>query len=265
MITTTLQGRLGNQAYSIMTLLAHAKKHSLQYYIPDKAYHCDGSKVYFPHMSSGPEMYGLQEYHEQVTHAISKGDGTYHYNIPAYHDIPGTDNIKLVGYWQSFKYFDWCKDYILEKFQLPYSFGDKYIGIHIRRGDFLQLQDKHPSIPLAYYITAINLFRERGYKEFVVFSDDIEWCMETFSKISKSDEGWGYPNGGLDKSNAELNDLTLLSSCAHQILCYSTFGFVAAWLNQNPDKIVLIPPRRFIFGGANADMIPDYFTELEFE
>lgn len=255
MITTTLQGRLGNSFYQIATLLAHAKKNDLDYYIPDRAYHCDGSKMYFPHLAMGPELQGLQEYHEQVIHAVAKGDGTYNYNVPAYHTIPDTDNTKLVGYWQSFKYFDSERQYILEKFQLPYDRRTGIVSLHIRRGDFLQLQDKHPGIPLSYYDKAMDYFRVRGDYRFMIFSDDIAWCKQQFlSDDVVFSEGL-----------SELEDIIAMSECEHNILCYSTFSFVAAWLNQNPDKIVLIPPSRFTFGGSNADFIPDYFTQLEFE
>ena len=256
MITTTLQGRCGNNFYQIATLIAHAKKHNLEYYIPDVAYHCDGRKMYFPHLAMGPELQGLQEYHEQAIHAVANGDGTYRYNVPAYHTIPDTDNTKLVGYWQSFKYFDEYREHILGKFQIPYI-STSMVSMHFRRGDFIQLADKHPALPLAYYYQAIEYFQRKGYNDFLVFSDDIEWCKENFKVPSA--------NVMFQEGQDEYTDLWCMSSCEHNIVCYSTFSFVAAWLNQNPNKKVIIPPRRFVFSGANSHMIPPYFTELEFE
>lgn len=261
MITTILQGRLGNQFYIISHMIAYAKKHDLEYYIPNVAYHCDGNNMYFPNIANGPELQGLQEYHEQMTHATAKGDGTYNYNTPAYHDIPKMDNVKFIGYWQSFKYFDEYRDLILEKFQLPYSAKPTIIGIHVRRGDFLQLQDKHPSIPMSYYQTAIDKFLEQGYDNFMIYTDDHEWCKTVMIDQLSFD----FSEVHVANNPSELSDLIELSSCEHQILCYSTFGFIAAWLNQNPNKQVIIPPSRFNFGGANADMIPNYFTQLKFE
>lgn len=260
MITCTLQGRLGNQAYILMTLLAHAKKYNLEYYIPNVAYHCDGNKMYFPNLAMGPELQRLPEYFEQTTHAVANGDGTYTYNIPAYQELPPMDNVKFVGYWQSFKYFDWCRDYILHKMEIPYYSKNVTVGIHVRRGDFLQLRDKHPSIPITYYQAAINKFIKLGYKLFVIYSDDRQWCKDVMINQLNFDDSYVI----VANNPSELSDLIELSSCEHQILCYSTFGFVAAWLNQNPNKIVLIPPKEYIFGGANVDMVPDYFTQLNF-
>jgi Glycosyl transferase family 11 len=266
MVTTTLQGRCGNNFYQIAMLLAYAKKHNLEYYIPDVAYHCDGRKMYFPHLAMGPELQGLQEYHEQPVHAVPKGDGTFLYNVPAYTDIPQMNNMKFVGYWQSFKYFDDYRDYILEKFQWPTEETGSIrhsgtIGIHCRFGDFTQLRDKHPELPNEYYIAAVRHFITQGYTTFQIFSDDISAARKYFADVD-----WGTPITiwAHETYRTELEDLTDLSFCAHQILCYSTFGFIAAWLNRNPDKQVIIPPSRYIFGGANADFIPDTFLQLDF-
>lgn len=254
MVTTQLQGRLGNQFYQIAMLLAYCKKHNLQYYIPNKAYHCDGTKVYFPELSMGPELKGLKEFHEQVTHAVAKGDGTYNYNVPSYKDIPAIDNIKFIGYWQTFKYIDWCRDYILEKFAIPWQ-PTSMVSIHVRRGDFVQLADKHPPLPISYYYNAIEYFQRLGYNDFLVFSDDIEWCKSSFNSPSA--------NIMFQEGQSEYTDFWCMASCEHHILCYSTFGFVAAWLNQNPNKHVLIPESKYCFSGAHTDFIPDYFKQIE--
>ena len=259
MITCTLQGRAGNQFYEIAMLMAYAKKHNLDYYIPDIAYHCDGRKMYFPHLANGLELQGLQEYHEQPVHAVPKPDGTFLYNVPAYQDIPAMDNTKFVGYWQSFKYFDDYRDYILEKFKLEYEERTGAVGIHLRAGDFLQLRDKHPEIPIAYYQAAVAHFVAKGYHLFSIHTDDMERAKAMFRDNDFPDADFTFSIG-----YTEVQDLEKLSHCEHQILCYSTFGFVAAWLNQNPDKQVIIPPSRYVFGGANADFIPSYFTQLDF-
>lgn len=36
-------------------------------------------------------------------------------------------------------------------------------------------------------------------------------------------------------------DLFILSLCKHQIISSSSFGWWAAWLNRNPEKIVIRP------------------------
>lgn len=257
MVTTVLQGRLGNQFYQIAMLLAYCKKHDLEYYIPDRAYHCDGSKMYFPELAMGPEMLGWKDHHEQATHAVPKGDGTYHYNVPEYQDIPAMDSTRFVGYWQSFKYLDEYRDYIQDHFpRYTSDNGKEVVGIHLRYGDFKQLRDKHPEIPIEYYWKAIQHFVDQGYSKFFICSDDIEECKRIFTPTA--DTSFIFNVGA-----TEREDWMTLTQCDHQILCYSTFGFTAAWMNQNPDKQVLLPPSEYCFSGANGSFIPEYFKILD--
>lgn len=258
MISTALQGRLGNQFYQIAFLLQYAKRYNLEYHIPGYASHCDGNKMYFPQMITNNTPGYLRDVHELQVHATPNGDGTYKYNVPEYKEWEQMDNVRFVGYWQTFKYIDWCRDYILKKFAIPYMTEFYKVGIHVRRGDFVQLQDKHPVIPIEYYKNAVEFFVKKGYNKFAIYTDDREWCQREFvdSKV------FGDINIYVARNPSEMSDLIELSCCEHQILCYSTFGFIAAWLNQNPDKVVLIPERKYCFSGAHTDFIPDYFTEL---
>ena len=142
-------------------------------------------------------------------------------------------NIKLSGYFQSYKYFEHCKEDIKKLFIFrPQSEKIGYVSIHIRRGDYLNLGDFHHNLSLDYYKNAIDYFS--GYN-FLVFSDDIEWCKSQF----KGD------NFEFVEGKDDYEDLILMSECEHNIIANSTFSWWAAYLNSNPNKIVTYPDKWF--------------------
>jgi hypothetical protein len=107
-------------------------------------------------------------------------------------------------------------------------------SIHVRRGDYLGLQNHHPIQPIEYYQKAINIIGEE--KHFLIFSDDIKWCEENFSFLK---------NKTFVSENLDYEDLYLMSMCNNNILANSTFSWWGAWMNQNENKQVIIPSKWF--------------------
>lgn len=109
-------------------------------------------------------------------------------------------------------------------------------SIHIRRGDYVQL-----NIGLCteeYYKSAVSYIRKRLKEEalvFLAFTDDVDYVKNTFNWLENLYIVEG--NGGADS----YRDMQLMSMCDHNINANSTFSFWGAYLNQNPDKIVITP------------------------
>lgn len=252
-VTCFHSGRLGNIFYSLSTMLAYAKKHNLSYYVPKEAIaynHFRNGNIVSPLIieSTGDEPLNPVEYVEP-----NQSSGN-----PYYHEIPKMDNVKLIGYFQSFKYIDWCREYILETLNIPYKFEKGVTSISVRRGDCLEAPDKFPIAPTSYYHAAIEYMQERGFNFFRLYSDDILWCKNEFTTSN-------YPNAIFQFSELnEWDDYISMSGCENNITARSTFSLSAAWLNRNPDKIVLVPQRENWWKGQNLDLIPDYFTQIHF-
>ena len=241
-VTSKLFGRCGNQFYQIATGLAYAKRENLDFYTTT----AENAINYFD--SFPKKEVGGKIYEEKINSN----------NNPFYSEIPSRmDNCLLIGYWQSFKYFDDYRQDILEAFKIPYK-KNLFVSIHVRRGDYLVHSDLFPPLPIEYYKKSIQYFNEKGYFIFDVYSDDIEYCKSIFNEEIFYD----YNTFIFNEGNNELEDLCSMSSCQHNIVANSSFSMVASWLNQNPNKIVLCPYKMFV--GANEDMIPNNYIKIKY-
>lgn len=245
-VVMKLMGRFGNQFYQIATGLAYAKRENLDFYVTSTAENAQGNVYYFndfPKRDLGGNIY-MEKINEQ---------GNAYYA-----DIPRMPNCFLIGYWQSFKYFDDQREHILQSFNVPYQPVD-LVSIHVRRGDYVTHSDQFPPLPLEYYQSCVQRMNDKGHFRFMVFSDDMDYCREMFTE-----DKFGNNEFLFSENTDEHKDFAFMSSCKHNICANSSFSFAAAWLNQNPDKVVLCPPINKMFKGCNLDMIPDYFTTVEF-
>lgn len=173
------------------------------------------------------------------------------------------DDVYLAGYWQSEKYFDRVKDEIREIYQFPDLFtryqrsilnqikNTNAVSLHIRRGDYLQSPEIYGTIDRRYYERAMHYLEERmeGIHYFL-FTDDIDWAGQNYAR----------KNITIIEDNDDLLannlDMALMSACRHNIIANSSFSWWGAWLNRNPEKIVIAPKRWEV----NAKM-PDVWGE----
>jgi hypothetical protein len=152
------------------------------------------------------------------------------------------DSFYVDGFFQSEKYFahnrnellEWFKipEQIKEKIDLNYSelFKQRTTSIHVRRGDYVNLQNYHPVQTLEYYNKSIDNLKEKT-DLFILFSDDTEWCknnIKTDNIIYINDE-------------KDYIEIYLMSLCDNNIISNSSFSWWGAWLNQNENKVVIGP------------------------
>lgn len=237
-------GRCGNQFYQIATGIAFAKKQGLNLFVTGT----DGKfPEYFPQFPKREQGGSLFE-------ECKDSNG-----VPFYAEIPDIKNGFLIGFFQSFKYFDEYRQDVLDAFKIPYEMTDR-VSIHVRRGDYLEHSDRFPPLPLSYYQNCVKIMNGIGKFKFMVFSDDILYCKTIFNS-ENFDEKCEFE---FIEGKTEIEDLSLMSSCTENILANSSFSFVASWLNQYDRKIVLCPPYDKMFVGCNKDMIPADYTQVDF-
>lgn len=175
-----------------------------------------------------------------------RGDWGYK---PEFLDLP--DETILRGCFFSYKYFDWMKDVLREELSLKADLSPQSrdieqcirqtnsVSLHVRRGDVVTNPEYRSwyegVVTDRYYRNAIAYIRERVREpHFFVFSDEIAWVrshIDIPGKVTYVDH-----NG----PEAGYEDLHLMSKCRHNITSgFSSFSWWAAYLNANPDKIVL--------------------------
>jgi hypothetical protein len=159
-------------------------------------------------------------------------------NLPVY----------LNGYFQSEKYFKDSRDILLKEFTLTKEIGQEAkrlkdileksegVCLNVRRGDYLRPDyiKIFGVLNMEYYQKALKYIKDKVKNPLVcVFSDDPEWVKKEF-KIDN------VIFAGTDILK-DYEQMYLMSLCKHNIIANSSFAWWGAWLNQNPNKIVIAP------------------------
>lgn len=112
------------------------------------------------------------------------------------------------------------------------------VAIHLRKGkDYMKSENFANTCSLDYYLKAVDIIRMRvDNPVFYVFTDNPDWVKENLKGI----------NYTLVEGNPAIGwgnhfDMQLMSYCKHNIIANSTYSWWGAFLNNNPDKIVIDP------------------------
>ncbi|GAP72761.1 alpha-1,2-fucosyltransferase [Candidatus Symbiothrix dinenymphae] len=162
---------------------------------------------------------------------------------PEFLNLGGRGTNYFKGYFQNERYLNCVKDKISADFSLKNTMNSdnlellkqirncNSVSLHIRRGDYVKQPDYHPLCGIEYYQAAMKMIEGHYF----LFSDDIEWCKAN----AKTD----MPMTIVDINSAETGywDMELMKNCKHNIIANSSFSWMAAYLNPNPDKMVIAP------------------------
>lgn len=219
---------MGNFLFQAATAMGYAWRHGLSFTLPDSTSNAKSNPIYLQHLVNREWNARLPEIKlQEKSHGFQE--------LPFKREWEAC-NVILDGYWQSEKYFKEFRERVLTTMAFGWHFGKGYVSVHIRRGDYLTLTKKHPPVPTSWVLKQMEKFKGAQFK---FFSDDIEWCKKTYGH--RSDCSFAI-------FNSEVSDLVHMSCCEHHICSASTFAWWGAWLNQNPNKIVIFPKLWFCAG-----------------
>jgi hypothetical protein len=90
----------------------------------------------------------------------------------------------------------------------------------------------------------------------LITSDNISWCKKKFRG-----ENFFFSEG-----ESAIVDMYLQSCCTNNIISNSSFSWWGAWMNKNPQKIVITPDPWFGIAFRNKDtkdLIPEGWIKLK--
>jgi len=294
MIVVRLIGGLGNQMfqYAAAKGLAEMKKVPLKLDITDFLTHYDLRKFELDKFNISSEV-ALEEdmlpykcnsssyIFNLYLRALKKIKGVKYQMEPHFHYWDGIKRLPkssyLEGYWQSEKYFSSIENIIREEFTLKEGLSEgrksllmeiknsASVSIHVRRGDYVsnpEANKVHGVCSVTYYKDACSYIMQKVKNpRFFVFSDDLKYVKNAgiFSHLNnvRFVEALG------DNKNNDVEEMFLMSSCAHNIIANSSYSWWGAWLNRAPDKIVIAPKIWFADSTINTkDIIPKGWIKL---
>jgi hypothetical protein len=260
MIYCNLKGGLGNMLFQIAATKSISIDNNTDCSFPNlhpHLHYLNSDKTYNPSLKHGSEYMSILK-NLQVTPSTTNNVVRYPFT---YVQSPPFDNDVIIdGFFQSEKYFAHNRTEILEFIKptqeiidiINEKYGDivngKSTSIHVRRGDYVNHPNHHPVQSIEYYNNAIDSLKDKT-DNFVVFSDDIEWC-----KNNLKTDGIIYIDDEKD-----YIELYLMSLCDNNIISNSSFSWWGAWLNENNNKVVIGPNKWF--GSAINHDTSDVITE----
>ncbi len=291
MVVVRVWGGLGNQIFQYAFGYAMAKKHNTELVLDMSFFYqkhnswttertpdllelpIDKCKIVNSNDVVSPLLHILQN--SYVNYAIRKllpialpiGGCTYVKEsklefLPSVMNVKG-NNVYYDGYWHCDRYFENYREDLLKQFALNdplihnYYIGHKQKGantvaVHIRRGDYVS--QNNPNVRgIEYYIKAMDYIKGKiNNPLFYVFSDDLDWVAKQFG------ERENIVLVNKEKSLTDIQEFQMISLCDHQIISNSSYSWWGAWLNRNPEKIVVCPAK----WEGKKDMMLDEWVKI---
>lgn len=288
-ISCEIMGGLGNQLFQIFTVIAYAIKHNWMFvfeykekiegFTPIRLTHWNNFLKHLKRFTSdNPDNKIIASYLPKFP--------IYREPTFRYKEIPMNPNfmfLKLNGYFQSYKYFDFYFHKIADLIQLRQQIkivrdnnkellSDDYnISMHFRVGDYKNMQAHHPLMPYKYYYNSLKYLLKvaRAQKMKVIYfceKEDTDFVNETINKLKLS-----FTNLDFIKAEDNIEDweqMLLMSCCDSNIIANSSFSWWSAYFNDNQKKIVCYP--NVWFGRAMgeshsdiSDLIPNDWKKID--
>lgn len=227
MITTFIQGGLGNQLFQIAAGLSLAKDVNSEFLLLSGQHH-------LPLQGNRIETYksNILKNINFCDYLDNKKFSAYNETTFAYVEIPKLDWLYLFGYFQSEKHFKHNDMLIKNTFKFDkLDIPKNSVSLHLRQGDYKKFEAIHPVLTIDYYSKAVDLLGK--YSKLYIVSD------------SELPDEFNFPNCEVINTKNDYLDFCIMANCNHNVIANSTFSWWAAYLNKNENKRVVAPKTWF--------------------
>ena len=176
----------------------------------------------------------------------------------------------VIGYFQSWKYVNAIsapqidRELLVGEFAKSQWFVDtlaiigeeKPIGVHVRRGDYRQLNKDLGLMGVDYFTNAVRELDPDGSRNFRIFSDEPDAAEALLGPLIPGSQVVRPPQG-----SDPAESLVLFSHTEDKVLSNSTFSWWGAWLGQGGGRVVAPSPW---FRGQDdpKDLIPPQWESV---
>ena len=296
MITCNIMGGLGNQLFQIFATMATGIRDGHKIVLPYFEYLTTGSVTRYTFWDSflAPIKIFTNFYNPAITNEYLLSLPCHENFFHSYGRIPNTpsnENIRLFGYFQSYKYFIDQQDQIfkliclesqIDSVRNEYSYlffnttpneVEPYtISMHFRLGDYKYIQDCHNILPYEYYKNAleniVNVIEDSEQPIRVLFfceKEDNSHVFSVISQLQSLDICKKTTFIKVDDSIADWKQMLIMACCRSNIIANSTFSWWAAYFNRNEEKIVCYPSQWFgpvLNHNYMGDMFPSDWKQI---
>lgn len=232
-------GELGNQMFQVATVLGYSEKHNKRpVFLP---WVCKISGNDYTGIFKNPVDQDFMGYANMYPLSLKP----VQYMDLKYIEAPSLDgSVDFIGYFQSEKYFENCKELVKDHFQPADEIVDymkskykdimddnDYICLHIRTAKRASNDyDVHAACDSEYLKKALKPYDKN--KVHVVFADNMELAKEMLPKSR---------NYRFIENEKNYVDLFLMNYFKTYIISASTFGWWGAWLSkhENPEVTIM--------------------------
>ena len=250
MLTTHIMGGLGNQLFQIFALINLSLKNKIAFYF-EKSNSKRTPGITYRTYYWDNFLKSLKPFVKPPKECLLYKEKNFKYETIPAELFPKDKNVKIFGYYQSYKYFEENETQIFKLIKLreqqetlsnkfPEKYFDNTVSMHFRIGDYKTVQHHHPLQTFDYYKGALD--------KLIVDTKKDDWKIMLFYELKDKNDVYEitdklkeeYKNlifCEIDHNLSDWEQMLSMSLCSHNIIANSSFSWWGAYFNEKNNNV----------------------------